>query len=68
MTCSSSSEPKSGGVLLREENVESFEWDLTEFVKMMGWEHAVTVLTCKTLYSFVRSCRCEAWILFQIDV
>jgi DNA replicative helicase MCM subunit Mcm2 (Cdc46/Mcm family) len=40
-------------VLLREENVESFEWDLTEFAKMMGGKHAVTVLTCNTFYSLV---------------
>lgn len=34
-----------GGVLLREEKVENFEWFFTELVKMMGGKRTLTVLT-----------------------
>ncbi|KAM0923575.1 hypothetical protein ACQ4PT_005447 [Festuca glaucescens] len=34
-----------GGVLLREEKVENFEWVFREFVKMMSGKNPVTILT-----------------------
>jgi hypothetical protein len=34
-----------GGVLLREEKVENFEWVFREFVKMMSGKNPLTILT-----------------------
>jgi hypothetical protein len=40
-----------GGVLLRDETIESFKWVLTEFVSLMDGKPPMTILTCMGINS-----------------